>query len=149
MAHSLEPDAHPELAELRRLVEDAIGWAQTKDFDLLYRIFRDEELFIFHPEAEDTVTSLEEFKRMGDRVWANPAFRALRHEIRELRLRLSESGTVAWFSCFLDDLAEWNGRPVGWENVRWTGVLEKQRDGWTVVQMHFSFPTGQRSPQAT
>jgi ketosteroid isomerase-like protein len=147
MPSSTAPGAHPDLEVLRRLIDDSIGWARTKDFALLHRIFRDEELFIFHPEAADTVTSLAEFRAMGEKVWANHSFRAIRHEIRDLRLRIAESGTVAWFSCHLDDLAEWDGRPVGWQNVRWTGVLEKRRDGWTVVQMHFSFPTDQRTPE--
>ena len=148
MSHSHASDSQPELEELRHIIDDCIGWAKTKDFDRLARIFRDDGLFIFHPEAGDTVTSREEFHRMGEKVWASPSFRAIRHEIRDLRLRLAESGTVAWFSCHLDDLAEWDGRPIGWHNVRWTGVLERQRDGWTVVQMHFSYPTGAATADA-
>mgnify|MGYP001411197382 FL=1 len=40
----------------------------------------------------------------------------------------------------LDDHAEWNGQPTGWDDCRWTGVLEKRGGRWLVVQMHFSFP---------
>ncbi|MBN2147729.1 MAG: nuclear transport factor 2 family protein [Anaerolineales bacterium] len=42
---------------------------------------------------------------------------------------------------FLDDHAEWNGEPTGWDNARWTGVLEKRNSKWVIVQMHFSFAT--------
>lgn len=133
--------------EVRRVIDASIGWAQTKDFDLLYRIFGDEKLFIFHPDSASTVTSLDEFRKLTE-IWANPAFRATGHEIRDLRIRLAESGTVAWFSCLLDDFGEWDERPIGWTNVRWTGVLEKHGAQWTVAQMHFSFPTERMQEKA-
>jgi hypothetical protein len=46
---------------------------------------------------------------------------------------------VAWWACILDDLGEWDGRPIGWKDTRWTGVLEKRDGRWLIVQMHFSF----------
>jgi hypothetical protein len=39
----------------------------------------------------------------------------------------------------LDDLAEWDGRPVGWKDTRWTGVIEKRDGAWVIPQTHFSF----------
>jgi hypothetical protein len=41
----------------------------------------------------------------------------------------------------LDDLGEWEGRPIGWKDTRWTGVLEKKEDKWRIVRIHFSFAT--------
>ena len=61
-------------------------------------------------------------------------------ETFEKRLKFSETGIIAWYSCFLDDYAEWNGQPIGWDNCHWPGTLEKQNGKWVVVQMHFSFP---------
>jgi hypothetical protein len=46
---------------------------------------------------------------------------------------------VAWFYCILDDVNEWKGQPASWMNTRWTGVLEKRKEKWVIVQMHFSF----------
>ena len=142
------PDPAAVKEEVRQAIDGSIGWAQNKDFDLLYRIFSADDLFIYHPDDASTVTSLAEFKQMGQDVWGNPAFKATGHEMRDLRINLSESGTVAWFSCYLDDFAEGAGREVGWENVRWTGVLELRDGQWTAVQMHFSFPTERMKPKA-
>jgi hypothetical protein len=83
----------------------------------------------------------ETFKQLGERVWLNDAFRATDFAVRELRVGYSASGQVAWYSAFLDDHAEWNGQPIGWDNARWTGVVEKRDGKWVIVQMHFSFAT--------
>lgn len=37
-----------------------------------------------------------------------------------------------------DDLCEWDGKPGGWKDTRWTGVLEKRGGKWLIMQMHFS-----------
>ena len=36
-------------------------------------------------------------------------------------------------------MGEWDGKPVGWKDARWTGVLERRSGKWVIVQMHFSF----------
>ncbi len=46
---------------------------------------------------------------------------------------------TAWWYCKLDDINEWKGQSCSWENVRWTGVLEKIDDCWQIMQMHFSY----------
>ncbi|MDO9084803.1 MAG: hypothetical protein Q7U53_01240 [Anaerolineaceae bacterium] len=46
----------------------------------------------------------------------NDAFKATDYDIRDLRVNYSQFGNVAWFSCILDDHAEWNGQPIGWDN---------------------------------
>ena len=50
---------------------------------------------------------------------------AISYEIRDLKISISECGTVAWYYCVLDDINEWKGRPAEWKDTRWTGVLEK------------------------
>jgi ketosteroid isomerase-like protein len=84
---------------------------------------------------------ISDFKK-NEAFWASPNFKAVRYEIRNLKIQLSESGTVAWFYCILDDINEWKGEPACWMNTRWTGVLEKRKGNWIIVQMHFSFASG-------
>ena len=71
-------------------------------------------------------------------IWMDPRFKATETEIRDLRLNLSRSGDVAWFTATLDDLSEWDGKPAGARDIRWTGVLEKRGGKWMFVQMHGS-----------
>lgn len=68
----------------------------------------------------------------------DPRFKATSLDVRELRVRFAVPG------CRLvvrhpGRPAEWDGKPVGWKDTRWTGVLEKRNSAWVIVQMHFSF----------
>jgi ketosteroid isomerase-like protein len=138
-----EVDVKAEKARIEEVVKASIGWALTKDTDLLYSCFaKDEDLFWFTPEAAGTTHGFESFKQTVENVFLNDAFKAIRFEVRDLRIRLSRSGDVAWYSSKLDDENEWNGQPASWINVRWTGVLEKREGKWMIVQMHFSYGTG-------
>ncbi|MBN1453751.1 MAG: nuclear transport factor 2 family protein [Anaerolineales bacterium] len=128
-----------EKEHIREAISASIGWALTKDTELLYRsLAQDERFFIFHPDSKSTIRGFEAFKQHVESLFLNEAFKATGFEIKELDIHITDSGNVAWFSCLLDDHGEWNGKPASWVNVRWTGVLEKQKDNWRIVQMHFS-----------
>ncbi len=130
-----------ELAAVTQVVNDGIGWALNKDLDLLYSIVaQDDDLLIINPDSS-SMRGFNAFAKHAEAVWMNPAFKATEFEVKELKITLSASGMVAWYFCILDDFGEWNGHPFSWENVRWSGVVEKRAGTWVHTQMHFSFPT--------
>jgi ketosteroid isomerase-like protein len=130
-----------EKQEVESVIRDAIGWALTKDIDRLFSIMaQHDDFFIFHPDSKSTIVGFEAFKKLGERVWMKEEFKATDFAVKDLRLKFAELGNAAWFSCMLNDHAEWNGQPIGWDNCRWTGTLEKRGGKWVIVQMHFSFP---------
>jgi len=132
---------HQDRTEIERTIHTMIGWALTKDTEALFSsVAQDDDFFIYHPDSKSTIRGYAAFRALGERVWLRPEFRATDYAIRDLRIGLAELGNAAWFSCMLDDHAEWNGQPTGWDDCRWTGVLEKRGGRWLVVQMHFSFP---------
>ena len=134
-------DMAAELAIVEQTIHDDIGWALTKDIDLLYSITaQDSNLLIINPDSS-RIEGFAAFQKVADTFWLDPRFVATHFEVKNLKVNFSQSGTVAWFFCNLDDFGEWDGRPFGWENVRWTGVLEKRDGKWVHTQMHFSFPT--------
>jgi len=127
-----------EFGQIERSIRDCIGWAKTKDFQLLYGIIANDPDFLeVHPDGA-VVKGFEDFKK-AEKFWGSPDFKAVRYEIRDLKIKLSRSGDVAWFFCVLDDINEWKGQPANWENTRWTGVLEKRDGRWVMAQQHFSF----------
>jgi hypothetical protein len=129
-----------ERFEVTRVIHDAIGWALNKDFDRLYAIMaNDEDFFIFHPDSRSTIRGFEAFRLMAEHLFRKDAFKATDYAVKDLQVNFSASGDCAWWSCLLDDHSEWNGKPGGWDDVRWTGMLEKRTGRWVIVQMHFSF----------
>lgn len=135
-------DIATEKAAIEGVVHASIGWAKEKDKELLYRCFaQNEDLFYFSPANAGTITGFEAFQELTEGFFMQEAFKAIRYEIKDLRINLSRGGDVAWYSATLDDINEWNGQPASWFNVRWTGVLEKREGNWVIVQMHFSSAT--------
>jgi hypothetical protein len=136
---SLKADPATENAKVEKVIKDSIRWAMNKDKDLSYSCFvNDSSFFYFSPDNAGTVTGFEQLMALTERVFMNPAFKAIRSDFKDMRITLSRSGDCAWWSCYLDDFNEWNGKPANWENVRWTGVLEKIDGQWKIMQMHFS-----------
>ena len=143
-----EIDSAEEIAQIKQVIDKSIGWAMDKDIDALYACMaQDDNFFIFHPNSTGTIKGFKAFKAYAERIFLNPAFKATRYEIKDLKVNLSPTGQTAWFSCLLDDYGEWDGTPMGWDNARWTGVLEKRADKWVLVQMHFSLATDAQSSE--
>ena len=134
----IEMDKSSEIALIEKAIHGAIGWAKNKDFKLLYSVIANDSNYLEIDPTREIIRGFDEFKK-NEAFWGNPDFKAIRYEIRDLKISLSESGTVAWYYCILDDINEWKGKPAEWRNTRWTGVLEKRKGVWVIVQMHFSF----------
>jgi ketosteroid isomerase-like protein len=138
---ALAMDRKAEEAAIAKVVRDSICWALTKDRALQESTMaHDEDLFVVWTDSKSAVCGWKEYVKLFD-IWMDPRFKATVTDVRDLRIHLSRSGQVAWYSATLDDLAEWDGKPVGARDIRWTGVLEKRRGRWLVVQMHGSVGT--------
>jgi ketosteroid isomerase-like protein len=131
-------DRTAEISAIGKSIHAAIGWAKNKDFNLLYSVIADDSSYLEVDPGKGLIQGIRQFKE-NETFWSNPAFKAIRYDIRDLKINLSRSGDVSWFYCVLDDVNEWKGSPASWLNTRWTGVLEKRDGRWRIVQMHFSF----------
>ena len=127
-----------EAAAVRTAIEQPFGWAAETDLPALFRR-RGDDLFHFWLFSDSQVIGLENFKKFAEQ-WRDPDFRGTRFEFRDLRIRFSRSGDVAWYSCFLDDCGSYKGKENCLQNVFQTGVLEKRDGRWVHVLMHGSYP---------
>ncbi len=131
-------DVETEKAVVAKVIHDAICWALTKDRPLQESTMaHDEDLAIFWTNSDTTIFGWNRYVKLFD-IWMDPRFKATLTEIRDLRVHISRSGDVAWFTATLDDLNEWDGEQKGARDIRWTGVLEKRAGKWVFVQMHGS-----------
>lgn len=123
---------------IRRTLSDSFGWALTKDRALFESIFSNtDDFFTFYPDSKSTVVGWSQFTRFLDQ-WMDPRNKAKGYDIRDLRVVISNSGDVAWFSAVVDDEGELDGKPWGAKDIRWTGVLERRGGKWVIVQQHMS-----------
>lgn len=60
--------------------------------------------------------------------------------VRDQRIGMNETGNTAWFSEFVNYNYIYQGKPVKYEGLRFTGVLEKINGDWFIVQSHMSIP---------
>lgn len=127
-----------EIDSVSAVIHNAIAWAGNKDFKLLYRVIANDSSYLEVDPGSRIIRGFEQFKG-NESLWRSDDFKAVRYDIRDLKITFSEKGDVSWFFCTLDDVTEWKGQPASWINTRWTGVLEKRKERWVIVQMHFSF----------
>jgi hypothetical protein len=127
-----------EIIIISNTIHSAISWAKNKDFSVSNRIIANDSDYLEVDPDNRIVRGFKEFKK-NEEFFADTNFKAVRYEIRDMKISISQSGTVAWYYCVLDDINEWKGKPACWVNTRWTGVLEKRYGKWVIVQMHFSF----------
>jgi ketosteroid isomerase-like protein len=133
-----------EKAVIEDVIEASIGWAIEKDTKLLFdSVAQDEDFFYFSPDSASTISGFKMFKKFTHDTFMGDNFKALWYKTKDMSIKISESGDVAWYHCLLDDVGLWNGVEAGWHDVRWTGVLEKRDGEWKIVQMHFSFSAEQ------
>jgi ketosteroid isomerase-like protein len=123
---------------IAKVIRDSIEWALTKDRELQESTMaHDENLFYFWTHSDFTIKGWDQHEKLF-KIWMDPRFKATFTEVRDLCINISRSGDVAWYSAMLDDLGEWDGKPLGDRDIRWTGVLEKREGKWVIVQMHAS-----------
>jgi SnoaL-like domain len=131
-------DQEAEKQKIAQVVNSVIGWAKTKDLNLFFGSIANDEDYVSVTPTRRIIKRFEDVKQNVP-FWMSPDFKYVRHELKDLEIKLARCGTVAWFFCILDDINTYKGEPATWENTRWTGVVEKRDGKWVVVSQHFSF----------
>ena len=139
------PDRTNDEHQIIVALHDSFRWALTKDRALFESVFaKDDDFFTYYPDAKSTVSGWKELEKFLE-SWMDPRSTATGYDIRNLRVVISRSGDVAWFSAIVDDEGEFDGKPWGTKNIRWTGVLEKRGGSWKICQQHMSQATDKNS----
>jgi len=131
---------HDELAEIEKVIRASIEWAvRGKDTVLSYSsVINNDELFFFQTDSRSTIIGFDKFRSLTENFFMRDDFKAIKVEINDFRIHMSPTMKTAWWACLLNDYNEFQGKPANWENVRWSGVLEKVDGKWRIFQMHFS-----------
>ena len=133
-----KPDTMDDEQQIIKALHNSFRWALTKDRALFESVFaKDDDFFTYYPDSKSTVLGWKEFEKFLD-DWMDPRSKATGYDIRNLRVVISRTGDVAWFSAIVDDEGEFDGKTWGTKDIRWTGVLEKRGGSWKICQQHMS-----------
>ena len=139
------PHAAGDEQQIIKALHDSFRWAFTKDRALFESVFaKDDDFFTYYPDSKSTVLGWKEFEKCLE-SWMDPRSKATGYNIRNLRVVISKTGDVAWFSAIVDDEGEFDGKPWGTKDIRWTGVVEKRGGSWKICQQDMSEATDKSS----
>jgi len=71
---------------------------------------------------------------------AYKTFDKIQLSVRDKIVKMGPTGETAWFYLKVNWYVESKGKPTSFNGIRTTGVLEKEKDGWKIVQLHTSVP---------
>ena len=141
-----DPDRIKEVAAIEKVLDNNTAWFKDKDFDLLFSTYtHGPDLFMYQPDSGSTISGFDEFVKYSE-GWKNPDLKYAGHKFYDLRVTISEAGDAAWFSCKIEDCWQRKDNPAKCLTSRYTGVLEKRKGKWLIVQQHFSLAADEISP---
>lgn len=137
------PDDRPAMSEAEAAAlntVDAFGrmW-EDEDMDTFERIIaHDDDMVVIGTDSAEYVVGYEAFKKTRQEQF--DAFENVEFYVRDQDLKLSDSGSVAWFSEQFDLFTVDENGPVTLNNARLSGVMEKRDGQWKIVHLHTSVP---------
>jgi ketosteroid isomerase-like protein len=134
-----------EKAAVKAALNDFFEGAKTKDIERVEKAWADDpSTVIFGPSEESSMVGWEQYKAHLLEYFNDESFKFNYITVREQNIKISESGTAAWFSEYVDEEIAFKGETKTLNDERWTGALEKRNGLWKIVQLHVSFalPSG-------
>ncbi len=112
---------------------------ENQDFSMIEQIWApDNDIILFGTNSEEKLMGWDNIKK------------AIKHQFASISetyisptdqfIKLNPEQNTAWFAEILNYNFVYQGKARSFEGVRFTGVLEKQKDGWKMVQAHLSIP---------
>ena len=132
-------DRVAELAEVKDVI-DRFGrmWEDENMEEFATVVSQDADIVIIGTDEAENWIGYAAYRDARKRQFES--FDNVEFNVYDQRITLSSSGNVAWFSQKFDLLVIAQGTPVSLEGIRLTGVLEKRRGYWQIVQLHNSVP---------
>ena len=132
-------DIEAEKAQVKSVLDQYFKVIETEDIELLSQLTaHDEDMVNFGTDAAERFVGWKSLKESFQKQC--DAFDTAKISVRDRVIKISQSGTVAWYSVILDFKVKSHGKEISIEGVRSTGVLEKREGKWVFVQGHSSIP---------
>lgn len=132
-------DLDRERVQVKAVLDQMIEASEAEDMASLSRVYaHDDDMVIFGTDAGERLVGWDVLKDLMQKQF--DATENSKISVRDEVIKVHHSGRIAWFSEVIDWELTAGGQAVQLEGLRATGVLEKRKGGWVIVQLHYSMP---------
>lgn len=139
------PETEAEADAAQTLEQFGRMW-ESENMNTFDRIIADDaDMVVIGTDAAEFIVGHDAFRQA--RAEQFEAFENVEFNVLSRSLKLSDSGTVAWFTQQFDLFTVAEGNPVNLEDLRLSGVMERRDGRWRIVQLHTSVPVPGRAAE--
>jgi len=132
-----------ETLEIENTLDKYIMANEKEDFALIESIWApSEDIILYGTDSDERLVGWNNIKEVIKRQFAlieNTYISA-----SEQMITISNCGTSAWFAERLNYNFIYQGTAHSYDNIRFTGVMEKMDGRWVIVQAHLSLPASSK-----
>lgn len=137
-------DMEAERTKAKTVVDQMIQALENEDMELYSRItVHDADMVNFGTDAAERWVGWDELKESVEKQFSS--FDKTKLTVRDQVVKINSSGNTAWFSEVVDWDVVAGGQPTLINGSRFTGVLEKRKGNWVIVQFHVSVPVSSQA----
>ena len=112
---------------------------ENQDFSMIEQIWApDNDIILFGTNSEEKLMGWDNIKKAIKQQFASISETYI--SPTDQFIKLNPEQNTAWFAEILNYNFVYKGKARSFEGVRFTGVMEKQKNGWKMVQAHLSIP---------
>jgi hypothetical protein len=142
-----KPEKHIDLAaettEIENTLDKYIMANEKEDFALIESIWAPEnDIVLYGTDSDERLVGWNNIKEVIKRQFSlieNTYISASGQMIK-----VSDCGNTAWFAERLNYNFLYQGKAHTYDNIRFTGVMEKISGHWVIVQAHLSLPASSK-----
>jgi len=112
---------------------------ENQDLSMIEQIWApDSDIILFGTNSEEKLMGWNNIKKAIEGQFA--AISETYISPTSQYIKVGPDQKTAWFAEILNYNFVYKGKARSFEGLRFTGVLEKRKDGWKIVQAHLSIP---------
>jgi hypothetical protein len=132
-------DLESERTKVMQVLDNFVLAHEDRNLELLLSCFSDKPDIVILGTDEDELwvdkVSMGEAQKR-----AYQTFNTVNLSVRDKILKMCATGDQAWFYMKVNWFVESGDEQFTFDGIRTTGVLERLKDGWKIVQIHTSMP---------
>lgn len=136
-------DPVSEILEIENTLDKYIMANEKEDFDLIESIWApQEDIVLYGTDSDERLVGWKSIKEVIKRQFSliENTYISASDQI----VKVSDCGNTAWFAERLNYNFIYKGTAHSYDNIRFTGVMEKIDGRWVIVQAHLSLPASSK-----